>query len=76
MLYGHSLKGYHYEKKDMSYAKRNKRHAQESMMKKRRKKRKTMSKKRKRREMVHKRISYTIQKNIHTHAHAHLDQGL
>jgi hypothetical protein len=34
MLHGHSLKSYHYKKKDMGYAKRNNIHAQESMMKK------------------------------------------
>jgi hypothetical protein len=81
LFHDHSLQSYHYEKKDMGYAERNKRHAQESMMKKMRdrKERKIahMQEKEKRNkgEMVHeKEFIHPSTKNIHTHAH--LDQDL
>jgi hypothetical protein len=40
LFHDHYLQSYHYEKKDIGYAKRNKRHAQASMMKKRRRREK------------------------------------
>jgi hypothetical protein len=65
----HSLQSYHYEKKDMGYAKRNKRHAQESMIQKKEKKRKIAHILERERDMVHEKKFIHHPPKISTHMH-------